>query len=104
MGFFTAPSALNPRFSFWAHVHNVRERRLRVSGWCFAKEGAQIEAVRARTGRRITLGDFGIVRRDVALAHNNCTGSLHSGFLIHASVPRGYHQLVLEARSAGGGW
>jgi O-antigen biosynthesis protein len=104
MAFFTTLSALNPRFSFWVHVPDVIERRLRLAGWCFAKEGAQVEAVRARAGRRVTPGDFGIVRRDVALAHNNCTGSLHSGFLIRASIPRGRHQLVLEARSADGRW
>jgi len=104
MAFFTAPSALNPRFSFWVHVPDVIDRRLRLAGWCFAKEGAQVEVVRARAGRRVTPGDFGIVRRDVALAHNNCPGSLHSGFLIRASIPRGRHQLVLEARSADGRW
>jgi len=104
MSFFTAPSALNPRFSSWVHVPNVIERRLRLAGWCFANEGPQVDAVRARAGRRITPGDFGIVRRDVALAHNNCPGSLHSGFLIRASIPRGRHQLVLEARSRDGRW
>jgi GT2 family glycosyltransferase len=40
----------------------------------------------------------------VAFAHNNCPGSLHSGFLIRASIPRGRHQLVLEARSTDGRW
>ena len=104
MAFFTTPSALNPRFSFWVHVPDVIDRRVRLAGWCFANEGPQVEAVRARAGRRITPGDFGIVRRDVALANNNCTGSLHSGFLIRASIPRGRHQLVLEARSADGRW
>jgi GT2 family glycosyltransferase len=104
MSFFTAPSALNPRFSFWVHVPNVIERRLRLAGWCFANEGPPVEAVRARAGRRITPGEFGIVRRDVALAHNNCAGSLHSGFLIRASIPRGRRQLVLEARSTDGRW
>jgi GT2 family glycosyltransferase len=104
MSFFSAPSALNPRFSSWVHVPDVIERRLGLAGWCFANEGLQVEAVRARAGRRITPGDFGIVRRDVALAHNNCPGSLHSGFSIRASIPRGRHQLVLEARSADGRW
>jgi O-antigen biosynthesis protein len=104
MSFFTAPSALNPRFSSWVHVPNVIERRLRLAGWCFANEGPQVEAVRARAGRRITPGEFGIVRRDVALAHDNCAGSLHSGFLIRASIPRGRRQLILEARSADGRW
>ena len=104
MRFFTEPSALNPRFSFWVHIPDVIERRLRLAGWCFANEGSHVEAVRARAGRRVTPGDFGIVRRDVALAHNNCPGSLHSGFLIRASIPRGRHQLVLEARGADGRW
>lgn len=104
MSFFTAPSALNPRFSSWVHVPDVIERRLRLAGWCFANEEPPIEAVRARAGRRITPGEYGIVRRDVALAHNNCAGSLHSGFLIRASIPRGRRQLVLEARSTNGKW
>jgi O-antigen biosynthesis protein len=82
----------------------IRERRLRLAGWCFASQGPAVEAVRARAGRRITPGEFGIVRRDVAFAHNNRDGSLHSGFLIHASIPRGRRQLVLEAQDASGRW
>jgi len=104
ISFFTTPSALNSRFSSWVHVPNFIERRLRLAGWCFANEGPHVDAVRARIGRRITPGEFGIVRRDVALAHNNCPGSLHSGFLIRASVPRGRRQLILEARSTDGRW
>lgn len=95
------------RFFSWVHIPDqgrVRERRLRLAGWCFASQGPAVETVRARVGHRITTGEFGIVRRDVAFAHNNRAGSLHSGFLIHASIPRGRHQLVLEARDASGRW
>jgi hypothetical protein len=67
-------------------------------GASLAKAGS--EAVRARADR--TLGEFGIVRRDVAFAHNNRAGSLHSGFLIHASIPRGRHQLVLRPEMPAG--
>ncbi|PYK78425.1 MAG: hypothetical protein DME38_10730 [Verrucomicrobia bacterium] len=95
------------RFFSWVHIPNkgeIREGSLRLAGWCFASQGPAVETVRARAGRRITPGEFGIVRRDVAFAHNNCAGSLHSGFLIQASIPRGRHQLVLEARDATGRW
>jgi O-antigen biosynthesis protein len=106
--FFTAAcSASEPRFFSWVHIPDkgeIRERRLRLAGWCFAGEGPAVEAVRVRAGRRISCGEFGIVRRDVAFAHNNHAGSLHSGFLIHASIPRGRHQLVLEARDGSGRW
>ena len=97
----------DPRFPCWVHIPDngeIRERRLRLEGWCFANEGSAVEAVRARAGHRITLGEFGIVRPDVAFAYKNQAGSLHSGFLIHASIPRGRHQLVLEARNASGRW
>ncbi|HJZ83276.1 MAG TPA: glycosyltransferase family 2 protein [Pyrinomonadaceae bacterium] len=105
--FFTAASACEPRFFSWVHIPEkgeIRERRLRLAGWCFAREGPAVEAVRARAGHRVSCGEFGIVRRDVAFAHNNRAGSLHSGFLIHASIPRGRHRLVLEARDGSGRW
>jgi GT2 family glycosyltransferase len=105
--FFAAVSTSVHRFFSWVHIPKkgeIRERRLRLAGWCFASEGPAVEAVRARVGQRITVGQFGIVRRDVAFAHNNRAGSLHSGFLIHASIPRGRHQVVLEARDASGRW
>jgi len=105
--FFTPGPTSNSRFFSWVHIPDkgvIRERRLRLAGWCFASQGPVVEAVRARVGRGISQGEFGIVRRDVAFAHNNRTGSLHSGFLIHASIPRGRHQLVLEARDASGRW
>jgi GT2 family glycosyltransferase len=97
----------NRRFSCWVHIPDngeIRERRLRLAGWCFANAGPAVEAVRARVGHRISGGEFGMVRRDVAFFHRNRAGSLHSGFLIHASIPRGRHQLVLEARDASGRW
>jgi len=103
---FFSPTSTS-RFFSWVHIPDkgeVRERRLRLAGWCFASQGPAVESVRARVGRRITPGEFGIVRRDVAFAHNNRAGSLHSGFLIHASIPRGRHQLVVEARDASGRW
>ena len=105
--FFTPSPVYKSRFFSWVHIPDegeIRQRRLRLAGWCFASQGSAVEAVRARAGRRITVGQFGIVRRDVAFAHNNCAGSLHSGFLIHASIPRGRRQLVLEARDASGRW
>jgi GT2 family glycosyltransferase len=105
--FLTASLVSNRRFSCWVHIPDngeIRERRLRLAGWCFANGGPAVEAVRARVGHRISGGEFGIVRRDVAFAHNNRAGSLHSGFLIHASIPRGRHQLVLEARDVSGRW
>ncbi len=80
MNFFTAPSALDPRFSFWVHVPNVIERRLRLAGWCFANAGPPVEAVRARAGRRITPGEFGIVRRDVALAQTTALAHCIAAF------------------------
>lgn len=97
----------NSRFFSWVHIPDkgeISEQRLRLAGWCFASEEPAVKAVRARVGGRITIGQFGIVRRDVAFAHNNRDGSLHSGFLIYASIPRGRHQLVLEARDASGRW
>jgi GT2 family glycosyltransferase len=105
--FFKPAPVSNPRFSCWVHIPDngkITQRRLRLAGWCFAEQGGPVEAVRARAGRRISLGEVGVVRRDVALAHNNRVGSLYSGFLIHASIPRGRHELVLEARNTSGRW
>ncbi len=53
--FFTAAPASEPRFFCWVHIPDngeIRERRLRLAGWCFANEGPPVEAVRARVGQQ----------------------------------------------------
>jgi GT2 family glycosyltransferase len=104
---FNVRSYLSQRFLFWVHVPNsgrISGRGLLVSGWCFATDGPQVTAVRARVGRRITSAHFGIVWRDVAMAHDNRDGALRSGFSIYVQIPRGRHQLVLEAGSTPSKW
>src|SRR5689334_19101935 len=54
--------------------------RVVVRGWCYARSGAKIVAVRARVGLRVYRGTWGIERHDVA---TDLVGvGVHSGFQI----------------------
>ncbi|MDQ6624457.1 MAG: glycosyltransferase family 2 protein [Verrucomicrobiota bacterium] len=89
-----------PRPETWPH----RLRDLRLEGWCFASDGDPILELRARVGGKIFPAHYGILRPDVALAHDRQPGSLRSGFSIDLIVPWGRHRLILEARGPDGFW
>lgn len=104
---FQAGSQQRSRFEFWFDRPadwSKRRRYLHISGWCFAGEGPQIAALRARIGRQIFPARYGIVRPDVAARLQGMAGSARSGFYVDVIVPMGNPKLVLEAQSEKGEW
>lgn len=79
-------------------------RRFRISGWCFSKTGAPINAIRACLGRQVYDGNYGIFRADVAAGYDERPGAFQSGFEIIAEAPKGKATLRLEVRRADGLW
>ena len=79
-------------------------RRFRISGWCFAKNGETIQAIRARVGKRDFPGNFGLFRADVAATFGDRPSTFKSGFDVAVEVPRIPVLLRLEARDAHGAW
>jgi glycosyltransferase involved in cell wall biosynthesis len=97
----------NPRIEFWIDkpiIWPSKARRLKVSGWCFAISGDEITEVRARVRKNSFPARFGSPRPDIGLAHNNRPGALRSGFSLHAIIPPGRSEFILEARSGNGPW
>ncbi len=100
-------NSLHPGFSLWFDEPldwTRLPRRFRLSGWCFAKSGEAIEAIRARIGSHEYPGSYGIFRADVAESHREQPGTFKSGFAIAAEAPRGRAILRLEVRVADGSW
>jgi GT2 family glycosyltransferase len=80
-------------------------RRFRLSGWCFSRDGAKVEGLRARLGDREFIVSHGLARPDVATAYPDQAGALHSGFEVVVEAPRGVvHRLCFEARHSEGSW
>ena len=83
---------------------NLLPRRFRLSGWCFSRTGEVIQAIRARVGRRQYWGNYGVLRADVAAAHDEMSGAFKSGFDIDLEAPRGRAKLALEVQHSDGLW
>lgn len=82
----------------------LRRRRLRITGWYFARNGEATLELRARLRGRTFPATFGIVRPDVAATFDGSIVALRSGFSVELDVPRGRANLILEARTEKGGW
>ena len=81
------------------------DRRFRLSGWCFSRDGEKIKDLRARLGDREFIVSHGLARPDVATAYPEQAVALHSGFEVTIEVPRGArHGLSFEARRSAGPW
>jgi GT2 family glycosyltransferase len=79
--------------------------RFRLSGWCFSRDGKEVEGLRARLGDREFIVSHGLARPDVATAYLDQAGALHSGFEVVVEAPRGaVHSLCFEARHSEGSW
>jgi len=63
-----------------------------------------MEAIRARFGRRQYWGNYGVLRADVAAAHDEMSGAFKSGFDIDLEAPRGGATLALEVQHSDGLW
>jgi glycosyltransferase involved in cell wall biosynthesis len=104
---FQAGTRERSRFEFWFDRPanwSKRRRYLHISGWCFAGEGAEVKAIRARIGHEIFPGRYGVVRPDVAARLQGLSGTFGSGFFVDVVVSRGNPKLVLEAKSENGKW
>ena len=83
---------------------NRLPRRFRLAGWCFAKSGAKIEAIRARVGNSEFNAKIGIFRPDVAISCGDSELIFKSGFELMVDLPRQRSTLRLEARHDDGEW
>ncbi len=79
-------------------------RQFHVSGWCFAKNGEKIEAIRAHIGTREFSGNFGLFRPDVAASCGDREVTFKSGFDVAVELPRKRSVLKLEARHGRDQW
>ena len=89
---FQAGAQKRSRFEFWFDRPadwSKRRRYLHISGWCFAGEGAEVKAIRARFGRQTFAGSYGVVRPDVAARLQGLPGAFGSGFFVDITVPGG---------------
>lgn len=77
-------------------------RRVIVRGWCYARTGLVL-AVRARCGRRIHPGHYGLARLDVRDAFQE-PGAELSGFEIAVRLPALATTCELQARCEDGAW
>ncbi|MEO5720576.1 MAG: glycosyltransferase family 2 protein [Chthoniobacterales bacterium] len=79
-------------------------RRLRISGWCLAKQGEPLVAIRAQLRGRIFPGYFDRARPDVATYLNDPAAPRWCGFTIDVRVPFGRGRLELQVAHADGKW
>ena len=74
-----------------------------LRGWCFAANGKSIAALRLRASALTLFGVTGRPRSDVKADLPEAPGA-NTGFEIHGTLPRGRHELVLEAKLPEGTW
>jgi GT2 family glycosyltransferase len=80
-------------------------RRFRLAGWCFSKNGEVPEGLRVYLADREFFVSYGLARPDVARTHPDQANALQSGFEVMIEVPRGaVHNLRLEACHRKGLW
>jgi O-antigen biosynthesis protein len=86
----------------------LKVRRLRITGWCVARSGPPLTAIRARLGGKIFNGRFDRERADAAeyLAqyHGKPDAPRFCGFTVDVEVPFGRKRLELQATADGQTW
>jgi ADP-heptose:LPS heptosyltransferase/GT2 family glycosyltransferase len=78
---------------------------LSIAGWALAREGVETVEI-SLDGQRAAVANYGIRRPDVAAAHANWVGSLHSGYAAHIParlLTAGRHAVTVTARDGAGG-
>ena len=83
---------------------NLKVRRLRLSGWCVAKYGAPLTAIRARLGGKVFEGRFDRDRAEVADYLQKPDAPRFCGFTVDVEVPFGRRRLELQASADGLAW
>ena len=106
-----ADAQYSKKFHFWLDEPldwKLKLRKLRLSGWCVAKQGPPLTAIQARVGGRIFEGRFDRERADTAefLAryHGKPDAPRFCGFTVDVEVPFGRKRLELQATATGSTW
>ncbi len=95
------------KFFFWLDERprwNWRWRNLRLSGWCVAKNGTSLTAIRARIDGKIFEARLDRKRRDVANYLGLVTAPLKCGFVLEIKAPWRRRRLALETTAADQSW
>jgi GT2 family glycosyltransferase len=93
-------------FVFWLDRPFAWEnigRKLFVCGWCVHPR-LTINGIRARVGRKIFAGSYGIQRPDLRASFSKLAYAHCAGFALAITLPRGKSELLLEARDREGSW
>ena len=80
------------------------EGELPICGWCIDREEEPITGFRARVGRKIYRGTYGIQRSDLRGSFPNSRYAHCAGFAVTAKLPFGRSTLALEVRDVRGEW
>src|SRR5262249_58312181 len=80
------------------------EGELPICGWCIDREGEPITGFRARVGRKIYRGTYGIQRSDLRGSFPNSRYAHCAGFAVTAKLPFGRSTLALADRDVRGEW
>lgn len=102
-----ADAERSKKFDFWFDEPldwRRSVRRLRLSGWCVAKSGPPLTALRVQIGRTVVERVFDRDRPDVALHLQRPDVPQFCGFALDVEVPLGRHRLELQATAADGDW
>jgi hypothetical protein len=78
-------------------------RTLYITGWCVNRRGKEIRSIRARIGRQKFFGNYGIRRKNVAVALGPLAVE-RSGFAIAVPLPLGKSKVVTEVQETDGVW
>ena len=83
---------------------NLKVCNLRISGWCVAKDGPPLVAIRARLGGETFQGRFDRDRAEVADYLQKTDAPRFCGFTVDVAVPHGRHRLALQVAGDGTNW
>ena len=83
---------------------NLKVRRLRLSGWCVAKKGAPLTAIRACLADKVFDGRFDRERAEVGGFVGVPDAPRWCGFTVDVEVPFGRKRLELQVAAADGVW
>lgn len=95
------------RFHWWLDrplSWDKLERELPICGWCIDRVEERITGFRARVGRKIFRGTYGIQRRDLRGSFPDSPYAHCAGFAVTAKLPLGRSTLALEVRDVRGEW
>ncbi|MEY2564899.1 MAG: hypothetical protein QOH88_3092 [Verrucomicrobiota bacterium] len=104
---FPARAQYSKKFHFWLDEPadwNRRVRHLRMSGWCVAKDGPPITAIRARLRDRTFEGSFDRERAEVGAYIGMPDAPRWCGFTVDVEVPLGKGRLELQVAQGSEPW